>query len=524
MYDVLIYGGTLVDGTGAPGFTGDLGIRDGVICAVGKLKGESARLCINAEGLTVAPGFIDAHAHSDTAFLEDSTSASKLYQGVCTEISGNCGDSPFPCEEEKGGIRSSPSFAAFVDAFKAGGYRMGVNQALLVGHGTLRRAVLGDADRAPDKEEMQKMQSLLDRELASGAWGLSLGLEYAPGCFANQQELNALGEVVSRHKAIVTCHMRSEGLKIDQAIEELCEIGRSSGAHVHISHLKLDNRRVHGQAARVWEKIEGQKSLGVNVTCDIYPYTASRTGLTIRCPRWSLDGGSAALLERLRGPRRQEIIDGIRSHYYDAISADRCLFCGDGGLWPEILGCTLRKVAEELLHTQDYASAAATVLERTRAQATCIFFVMNEADMLYFLSRETCIGSDGYALPGEPMQLDEQPHPRSFGAIAEFFRLARERKLCSLEQAVRRVTSLPAGVFGLDGRGVLKEGNVADVTVFDPKKITPRAAYLAPQRLAVGVQHVLIAGRPALSDGVQTEERAGKMLTKKGHKKPGAVA
>ncbi len=516
MYDVLIYGGTLMDGTGKPGVSGDLGVKDGVICAMGRLKGENARLRINAEGLVVAPGFIDAHAHSDTSFLEDTSSASKLYQGVCTEISGNCGGSPFPCNGGKGEIERSPSFEAFVNAFRAGGHRMGVNQALLMGHGTLRRAVLGDADRVPSPGELQEMRCLLSRELASGAWGLSLGLEYAPGCFAAQQELNALGEVVSQYRGIVTCHMRSEGLKIDQAIDELCEIGRTSGAHVHISHLKLDNRRVHGQAAKVWERIEGQRSRGVNVTCDMYPYTASRTGLTIRCPKWSLDGGSRALLERLRGPRRQEIIEGIRAHYFDAASAETCLFCGDGGLWPEITGRTLRDVAETLLHTQDYAAAAAAVLERTRAQVPCIFFVMNEADMLYFLSRETCIGSDGYALPGEPKRLDEQPHPRSFGAIAEFFRLAREKQLCSVEQAVRRVTSLPAGIFGLSGRGLLREGAVADVTVFDPEKIAPRAAYLAPQRLAVGVQHVLIAGCPALRDGAQTEERAGEMLVKKG--------
>ena len=254
---------------------------------------------------------------------------------------------------------------------------------------------------------------------------------------------------------------------------------------------------------------------GVRVTADMYPYAASCTTLTIRCPRWSLDGGDEALLGFLQGPRRQEVIEGIRTHYFSAERAETCLISDDGGFWPEIVGKTLRTVAEELLGTADYASAAAEVLLRTRAKAWCIFFVMSEADMLYFLSRDVCVGSDGWAMSGDPARVRTWPHPRSYGATAEFFRLAREKKFCTVEEAVRRVTGETAECFGLKDRGTLTVGKVADVTVFDPKTIAPRATWLDPVRLAAGVQHVIIRGQIALKNGQQTEARPGCFLRKR---------
>ena len=510
--DIIIRGGTIIDGTGRPRFRGDVALRDGTITALGDLSHIRGRQELSAEGLIVAPGFIDAHAHSDTAFTRDDSGASKLYQGVTTEISGNCGDSPFPAASGNKNPWQLPSFADFLDAFQARGCRMAVNQALLVGHGTLREAVMGEGNRPASPAEMAEMQRLLRRDLEAGAWGLSLGLEYAPGCFANQEELNALGQTVAEAGGIVTCHMRSEGLYIDGALEELAEIGRSSGAHVHASHLKLDNYTVHGRASQVWDLIERANREGIQFTADTYPYTASSTTLSIRCPRWSMDGGREGLLRHLQGPRRQEIIDAIRSHYFNAERAETCLFSDDGGLWPGIVGRTLRDVAENTLHTADYAEAAAQVLLRTQAKAWCVFFVMNEQDMLYFLSRDICIGSDGYALPGDSKKLNYNPHPRSYGAVAEFFRLAREKKLCSLEEAVHRVTGKPAEVFMLPDRGRLAVGQAADITVFDPETIAPRATYLQPVQLAQGVRHVIVNGKIALRDGRQTDERAGQFL------------
>ena len=493
--DLIVRGATVIDGTGRPGFRGDIAVSGGKILAVGDCSGLRGREEIDAAGLTCAPGFIDAHAHSDTMFMQDDSGASKLYQGVTTEISGNCGYSPFPAPEGNQSARRFASYADFLRAFSENGSRMAVNQALLAGHGSLRETVVGESARPATPKEMERMQHLLRRDLEAGALGLSLGLEYAPGCFAGQEELNALGAVVKEAGGVVTCHMRSEGLHIFDAIDELAQVGRvsgasgASGAHVHISHLKIDHYSVHGQAPAVWAHIEKLRQEGINITADAYPYTASATSLTIRCPRWSLDGGEEALLGFLAGPRRGEVVEGIRSHYFNARRAETCLFSDGGGLWPEIVGKTLRFVAEEMLHTQDYAEAAAVVLERTKARAKGVFFVMSEEDMLFFLGKDICIGSDGYALPADPQKVKSLPHPRSYGAIAEFLRLAREKKICSLEEAVRRVTSKPADTFGLADRGRIAPGKAAD-------------------------QWVIVGGKIALREGRQTEERAGFFLRK----------
>ena len=516
MQDLIIRGGLVLDGTGAPGKKADVAVKSGVITAVGDLHGEHAARVLDASGAVVAPGFIDAHSHSDTSFLRDSSCASKLFQGVTTEVSGQCGDSPFPA------LSPSPvqpwlcsSFDEFVTRFEAGGHAMAVNQAILVGHGTLRAAVMGYADRPASPEELSQMQELLRRDLASGAWGLSLGLEYAPGFFADAAELQALGKVVRGFDGLIPCHMRSEGLHIREAIEELAGVSRASGACVHISHLKLDNFRVHGQAQQVWSLIEKLRAEGVRLSADMYPFTASCTSLTIRCPKWSREGGDEALLSRLRGAERERIIEGIRTHYFSAERAETCLFNDDGGLWPEIVGRTLRHVAEAYLHTTDYAQAAAEVLLRTQARAGCIFFVMDEGDMLFFLGQDVGIGSDGWSLPADPEKVGCKPHPRSYAAIPEFFRLAREHELCSLAEAVRRVTSKAADMIGMRDRGRLAPGMAADVTVFDPSVIAPRATYLDPVQTAVGVRHVLVGGVPALEDGRQTDARPGRFLRKR---------
>ncbi|MDO5325416.1 MAG: D-aminoacylase [Clostridia bacterium] len=510
--DIIIRGGTIIDGAGGPRFRGDVAVKNGKIAAIGDLNAVRAQREFSAEGLAVAPGFIDAHAHSDTEFTRDSSGASKLYQGITTEISGNCGDSPFPAAPGNKDEWQLDSFSDFLKAFSARHCSMAVNQALLAGHGALRKAVVGSGSKAASPAELTEMKRLLRRDLQDGAWGLSLGLEYAPGCFADQQELNELGKIAAETDGIVTCHMRSEGLQIDSALEELKEVGRSSGAHVHASHLKLDHYTVHGRAPQVWSAIENANREGIRFTADMYPYTASATALSIRCPRWSMDGGPEALLEHLQSETRKEIVEGIRRHYFNAQRAETCLFSDDGGLWPQIVGKTLRYVAESMLHTEDYADAAAQVLLRTQARAQCVFFVMNEQDMLYFLSQDICIGSDGYALPGDPERLHYNPHPRSYGAIAEFFRIAREKRLCSLEEAVRRVTSKPADIFSIRDRGRLAAGMAADITVFDPASIAPRSTYLNAVQLAQGVQLVLVNGAVALQNGRQTEERAGQLL------------
>ena len=525
MNDIILRSGTVVDGTGRPGYAADIAVKDGIITAIGDLSNLTALRELSASGLTVSPGFIDSHSHSDTSFLVDSSYAAKLYQGITTEVCGQCGYSPFPGRKQETELRvpgataaegswRCASFGEFTDRFERSDHTMAVNQAILVGHGALRAAVVGYEDRPVTQDELEQMKELLDESLTQGAWGLSLGLEYSPGFFADREELAELGKVVKKHDGLVTAHMRNEGLHIEDAIDELIYIGKVSGVHVHISHLKIDNFRVHGKAPAVWDKIQSARKEGVDLTADMYPYTASSTGLTVRCPKWSLEGGDEAVVEFLKGPRRGEILDSLRSHYFNAERAETCLFSDDNGCWPEIVGKTLRYVAEELLHTDDYAEAAAEVLTRTNAHADCIFFVMSEKDMLYFLSQDIGIGSDGSAWPIDHSKFDSQPHPRAFGTVPEFFRLAREHKLCPLEEAVRRVTSKPADMIGLKDRGRLAVGSAADITVFSPSEIGPRATYLDPVQLSAGVHHVIIGGQIALENGVQTQVRNGKYLKK----------
>ncbi|MBE5781427.1 MAG: hypothetical protein E7328_06385 [Clostridiales bacterium] len=515
MEDIIIRGGCIYDGTGSEGYLGDIAIKDGIITAMGKLSHLSAKEELCAHGLAVAPGFIDSHAHSDVGFLSDDSYASKLYQGITTEISGQCGGSPFPAADADS-INPWSSFDAFTHAFSAGGYAMGTNQAMLVGHGTLRTAVLGYEDRPATRHELNQMKSLLRRDLQSGAFGMSLGLEYSPGFFAPMEELCELSKVVKEFDGLIPCHMRNEGEAIFSAMDELITIGKVSGARVHISHIKLDRHTVHGNANKVWQHILDARKNGVQISADVYPFTASCTTLSIRCPNWSLEGGEEGLMSHLRGERRNEVIEGIRSHYFNAERAETCLISDDKGYWPEIVGKTLRFVAEEMLFTTDYAAAAAEILLRTHGKAYCIFFVMDEKDMLYFLQQDIGIGSDGYALTGDRQKLGSNPHPRSYGTMPEFFRLRREHNFCTLSEAIRRVTQKPAQMIGLKDRGILKPGMVADVTVFDPDTIAPRSTYLAPVALSTGVEHVIIGGGIALKNGKQTELRLGKFLKKTG--------
>ena len=506
MFDLIISGGRIADGTGRLAYAADIAVSGGRIAAIGDLRGEAAKETLDAVGLIVAPGFIDAHAHSDTCFLKDGCGASKLFQGITTEVTGQCGMSPFPsCQHE--------SFDALARALEESA-GMAVNQAILCGHGSLRAAVVGLEDRLAAPQEIKKMQALLARELESGAWGMSLGLEYSPGFFAGRDELTALAETAAAYGAPVTCHMRNEGTEILAAIDELAEIGRASGAHVHISHIKIDNYRMHGNAEKVWAHVEAIRRGGVNLTADMYPFTASSTGLSIRCPKWSREGGDEAVARCLTGPRRAEVIEGIRSHYFNQERAATCLIGDDAGYWPEIVGKTLPEIAHEMLHTQDYAEAAAEILVRTHGRASGVFFVMSEKDMLYFLSRDVGIGSDGYALPCEPDKVGYKPHPRSYAAIAEFFRLVREHHICSVEEAVRRVTKKAADMIGMTDRGVLAPGMAADITVFDPDVIAPGATYMNPIAPAKGVRHVVVGGGIALRDGAQTALRGGSFLRK----------
>ena len=526
MEDIIINGGLIADGSGTEPYPGGVAVRDGRITRVGDVSDLRARETLDAAGLVVAPGFIDAHCHSDVSFIMDVRCQSRIFQGVTTEVCGQCGDSYFPCLPEKRELISSraelpheeewaaESFESFRSHVLRRGLKMSTNLCQLVGHGALRAGVMGRADRAPDKRELDAMCRLLERDLAAGAWGLSLGLEYSPGCFSDTAELAALARVVQRRGGIVTVHMRDEGQAIFDAVNEVIEIGRRSGARMHISHMKIDRPVNWGRAREVWDLIEDARREGIRLTADVYPYTASCTGITNRCPKWAIEGGVESAASFLRTERRGEILSHLAGRFPDAEWARRCLISNTYARFPEAEGKTLLEISE-MLHLP-YAEAAAELIERTGGLADCIFFSMDERDLDLFIRRDVCIGSDGKGYPLDPASVgSEKPHPRYYGAIVRFLRLAREQELCSVGEAVRRVTAAAADMLGLSDRGRLAPGLAADITVFDPAAVSDRATYLDPFQRPDGIVHVIVNGLPALRSGVETRACAGGYILKR---------
>ncbi|HSL93766.1 MAG TPA: amidohydrolase family protein, partial [Bacillota bacterium] len=312
MYDYVLKGGTVIDGTASPAYRADLAIKDGKIAAIAGEIMDPAAQTIDVAGLTVSPGFIDIHSHSDTSFIKDDRCESKLFQGVTTEVAGQCGYTIYPCPEENLEILrgmagknlapfASASFADFVAKVRSLNIKMGTNLASLIGHGAVRAGVMGYENRKATPEELSAMQALLDRDMKAGAFGLSLGLGYTPGVSSDQEELNALGAVVARYGGMVAAHMRDQGSNTPKSLEEMYAINRSSGVHVHVAHFKAGGKANWGRAPEFAQNVADASAAGVNVTVDVYPYTAASSGITNSFPKWSIQGGIAKAIERLQG-------------------------------------------------------------------------------------------------------------------------------------------------------------------------------------------------------------------------------
>jgi len=524
VYDLILRGGTIVDGTGRPAYQADLAIKDGKIAAIAPEIKEPSTEVIDVTGLAVAPGFIDIHSHSDTSFLYDDRCESKIYQGVTTELAGQCGSTIYPFPEERieavrrsgGPLREfmSSSFQEFLDTVKAHDKKMSTNLISLIGHGTLRRGVMGYEDRKATPAELEQMQRLLERDLQAGAWGLSLGLGYTPGVSSDQEELNALGEVVAKYDGIITSHMRNQGTETPTSLEEMYEINRKTGAHVHIAHFKASGKKAWGRAPEFVQNVADARAAGINVTVDIYPYTAASSGITNSFPKWSIQGGKDMALARLRGEERQQILDFLHENFATQADGEGLYIVSTGGRYPIADGKNIWELSQEL--GLSMAETIAKVALETDAQTTCISFAMCDEDVDYMLAQPNfAIGSDGRGLSLDPKENRGKPHPRNFGTFPRFLRLAREKGFCTLEQAVYRMTKLTADILKLTDRGALLPGLVADITVFDPENVTDKATYDNPFQKPVGIEHVFIAGRPALLHGQQTELRLGQFILKR---------
>jgi dihydroorotase/N-acyl-D-amino-acid deacylase len=524
MYDLLFRQATVVDGTGAPPFAADVALAGGRIAALGpRLDGPAART-IQAEGLVLAPGFIDLHCHFDAYHLEQPAGEIKIRQGVTLEVVGNCGASlaPLAPERVQMGVDyclSGPGrFTRGVDWRSYGQYAAKVeagrpilNVAGLVGHGSLRVAVMGFADRPATPAELTAMAGLLDDSLAAGAAGMSTGLYYAPGLFATTEEVIALAKVVAKRGGYYASHIRNEAEGLLDALDEALAIGRGAGVPVHVSHLKAAGTRNWGKAEAAVAKLEAARREGVDVTCDVYPYHFSSTSLQAVIPPWALEGGAPSLVGRLQEPAsRAKIIGQIK----DGLPGWENIYHNAG--WEKILISSVNSAANARVQGQSVAQAAAAagadpfewamdLLVAERGAVSIIAGSMHEENVARFLTLPfAMIGSDGAPRSGKP-------HPRVYGTFPRVIRrFVRELKSLTLPEAVRKMTSMSAARLGLSDRGRIEVGLQGDVVLFDPETFGDTATFTDPCQHPVGLAAVAVAGRLVVDGERTTGERPGR--------------
>lgn len=508
---------TIYDGTGAPPASADVGIKDDTIVSVGQAPAE-AETTIDVRGLAIAPGFIDTHGHSEFTLLADPSALGKVLQGITIEINGNCGLSAGPLygealERREDDLREYDikerwnTLGEYLSILEK--RDLMINFSTLAGHGSVRASVMGYADREPTGSDMAEMKSLLAEALSDGAIGLSTGLIYPPGIYSSTEELAELarhGREVSARPFIYTSHMRSESDRLIEAIEETLGIGEDSGAGVHISHIKTAGRENWHKADAAIALIDDARNKGVRATCDRYPYTAGSTDLDSVLPKWAFEGGSEEEMKRLQDPAQ-------RAKIKDELPEDDEVWEGvvissvpqDSGRWLE--GLSVKEIAKR--KNIDCRDALLEVLINEGLRVGAIFHGMSEENLWRFLSLPyAMVGSDSAARSLMGATARGKPHPRGFGSFPRFLR----NYPGGLPEAIRKATALPAETFGIEGRGLIKEGYKADIVVFDTVSLNDRATYEEPFRKPDGIVHVIINGVPAVFDGEATGMRSGKVL------------
>ncbi|HEX2225438.1 MAG TPA: D-aminoacylase [Thermoanaerobaculia bacterium] len=497
-FDLLVRGGTVFDGSGAPGIRVDVGIKSGRIARVGDLKGLRAARVVDATGLVVAPGFIDVHTHADD-LAERPGAENFLRMGVTTLVAGNCGSSPVDVGAALAKVRQT---------------RAAVNFGTLVGHNAVRREVMGDDRRAPTAAELERMQSLVTRAVRDGALGLSTGLQYTPGIYAEPGEIADLAKAACAAGGLYASHMRNEGTRIDEALAETIAVGETAGCRVQVSHLKIDSPKNWGASARALAALDAARRRGVDVLADQYAYTAAGSSLSIRLPDWAREGGDAKIRERLAdGPTWERIrtdMKGLLAErgFTDLSFATLAHYPPD----PSLQGLNLKQIAAKL-ERGDSADAQLEAFRKLllREDAGVVYHLMSEDDVERVMRHPAVsVASDSLVLvPGEG-----SPHPRGYGNNARVLgRYVREKKVVSLEEAIRKMTSLPARHFRLEGRGSIQEGQAADLALFDPAKVRDAATFEKPHAYAEGFPYVVVNGVLVIDGGKPTGARPGQVLT-----------
>jgi N-acyl-D-aspartate/D-glutamate deacylase len=532
-FDVLLRGGTLIDGTGGAGRRGDVGVLGDRILAVGDLSAvdvERVGLVLDVAGRTVTPGFIDPHGHSDASLFLDGALASHLHQGFTTQLSGNCGDTLAPITEVgrelvQLSLRASeltPHWATFGEYLdRVAEQPLGPNVAFLVGHGTVRGSVMGSDARPATPDELAAMVGAVEAAMDAGAMGLSSGLIYSPGLHAPASEVEALVAATARRGGLYATHMRNEADGLFASLEEALGAVRAAGpdARLQVSHLKCGSRAVWGRGGEAVALLEAARADGLDVGADQYPYTAAATTLATILPPalqgLGVDACVSALVDpHIRDLVRSEIERGISG--WENVASDP----GWGGLRishaasrPKWAGRSLAELADD--EHEDPADLAFDLLVADRLDVSVVIECMSEPDVETIMAVPwIAVCTDATARrPGHPILDAGRPHPRTYGSTARVLgTYARERGTLSFETAVAKLTSVPAARLGLRDRGVVREGAMADLVVLDAASIGEEATYTDPARYPRGIEHVIVNGRPAILGGAETGERSGRLL------------
>ena len=498
-YDLVIRNGRIIDGTGNSWYRGDLAIKGGKIAAIGTVTGKGNRE-VDAKDLIVAPGFIDVHAHIEGSVLKNPTSDNYIYDGVTSVVTGNCGG-------------SADTLSVFFHALDSA--KVSINVASLIGHNTVRKLGIGLSDRQPTAEELQKMQGLVKAAMEQGAVGLSTGLIYLPGMYAKTEEVVALAKSAQQYGGVYASHIRNEENGVVDAINEAINIGRSANIPVEISHFKVSGRANWGRSHETLELVEKARAEGYDVTIDQYPYTASSTNLAVTVPDWALDGGLDSLRVRMKDKNTREKIisdmeyagkEGRNKNYSYAVVAN---YPSDTTL----NGKSISEINKEKGRKSKFKDEAQTILDMLdKGNAQMVYHSMNEDDVKYIMKYPFNMpAADGGVSNGKGI-----PHPRTYGTNARVLgRYVRELKVISLEEAVRRMTSLPAQKFNLSDRGLLREGMAADILLFDENKVGDAATFEKPHQFSVGIPYVIVNGQVVIDEGKHTGIKSGQSLRKK---------
>ena len=523
MFDVLIRRGHIVDGCGNPWVKADLGVVNGKIEAIGNLAGESGSKKIDAKSLIVTPGFIDMHSHSDFYVLLNPYGESKIFQGITTEVVGNCGDSAAPMNDRLRAYREKymrqelgPDFKLDWSSMKEYMERINekgasFNVAPLVGQGTVRANVMGFEDRKPTDTEMKKMCSLVAKSMEDGAWGLSTGLIYMPGCYTETDEIVSLARVAAKYCGIYASHIRGEGETLLQAVNEAVEIGEKANIPVEISHFKAFGRKYWGMTKESLRLVEEARAKGIDVTVDQYPYLAGSTGLATLLPYWAQEGGKDVLLERLKDPETRKKIKedfNLVEREWDQV---KIVFAEKH---PQFTGKSIVEIAK--IEDEDPSNTVFDLLVEEQASVAIVVFGISEEDGRRVMkSPYMMVGTDGSAVSPKGILGRGKTHPRFYGTFPRILgRYVREEKVLTLQEAVRKMTSMPAQKIGLRDRGLLREGMVADIVIFDAGKITDEATYTDPHRFPSDIHYVIVNGEIVVRRNRHTRVLPGRTLKK----------